>query len=111
MLGPEDFGRWTEGGGFKLRFRQPLPNAFTLVLKFGALSPNVGKPTVVRVGKEEKVINVSSPVGTEYSLEFKDVQSDTVEIIPFVHSVPHDIDPKNPDKRDLGLAMVYLKIK
>jgi hypothetical protein len=112
LSGREGFGRWTDGPVLKLRFKDTLPGTFTLKLSFGATGFNVGKDVLVRVGEVHRRLTVLSPVATEYSLHFQGVTvADTIEIIPFSHARPVDIDAKNPDTRALGLAMIYLKIE
>jgi hypothetical protein len=107
----EGFGRWTVGSITVFRFKQELPSKFKLLISFGASGPNVGKPTVIRIGNINKLLTVASPVGTEYSLDFEGVEhSNTIKIIPFSHVPLSDLDPKNPDKRSIGLALIYLKI-
>lgn len=107
----EGFGRWTDGPVTVFRFKYQLPPKFKLLISFGASGLNVGKSTVIRVGNREKLLTVASPVATEYSLDFEDVEDvNTIEIIPFSHARPVDLDPKNPDIRSIGLAMIYLKI-
>lgn len=108
----EGWGRWTDGPVAKFRFKQPFPSKFTLLVSAGASSSNIGKQAIVRVGKIEKRFTVKEPTPTEYSLNFEGVDSiDTLEIIPSNHDRAVDVDPKNPDTRSLGLAMIYLKIQ
>lgn len=112
LSGLEGFGRWTDAPMTRLRFRKPLPREFTLLLRFGAIEQNVGKPTVLRVGGVERALIVTNPSSTEYAVYFDGVEdSDTIEIIPFSHAGLSDLDPKNPDMRALGLTMNSLKIK
>lgn len=112
LSGFESWGRWSDGTIAKFRFKQPLPGKFTLLIKAGALGPTVGSSTGVRAGKIEKTFIVKSNEPTEYTLDFEGVDgTDTLEIVPSKPIRPNDLDPKNRDKRLLGVGFVFLKIQ
>jgi len=108
----EGWGRWTDGPVAKLRFTQPLPDKFTLLINAGAIGPNLGKPIIVRTGKVEKEFTAKDPQATAFSLNFEGVNgTDTIEIIPPKPVRPKDIDPKSEDVRMLGVSMISLKVQ
>lgn len=111
LSGHENFGYWTEKPVVKFRFKQPLPRSFTLLLSFGSISPNVGKPVTVRAGTIERKLLVAAPEGKAYILHFEGVDNaDTLEfILPTVR--PVDLDPASIDTRQLGLALISLRVR
>lgn len=112
ISGLESWGRWTDGPVAKFRFKQPLPSKLTLLISAGAIDTNVGKQTIVRVGKVEKAFTVKGPEQSAYTLTFEGVDGiDTIEIVPAKPTRPYDLDPKNEDKRLLGVGINFLKIQ
>jgi phosphoglycerol transferase len=117
MSGYEPPGRWTEfaaGPVAKFRFRQPLPRKFTLEIAADGFGPNAGVPIPVKVGGVAKTFTVTSFVVNKvntYRLEFEtDGLADTIEIAPPNPTSPNELDPKNGDKRKLGIFFYSLKI-
>lgn len=116
MSGYEEWGRWTDaaaGPVAKFRFKQALPRTFTLELSADAFGPNNGAPVKVRVGGVEKTFVISHKKEADpYLLAFEiDGTADTLEITPPKPISPNEIDPKNSDRRKLGIAFISLKIK
>jgi phosphoglycerol transferase len=113
VSGREDWGRWSDGPSVKFRFKQSLPNKFTLLISAGAMGPNLNQPIIVRIGKvNQKFISTEKDQVSEFALNFEDIKdADTIEIIPPKPTQPKDIDPNNGDQRFLGVAMVSIKIK
>ena len=114
----EDWGRWSEGPVSKLRFKDPLPRKFTLVMRAGAIGPNFGQPIIVRAGTVQRQFTVSGPIGPpppgaeEFTIQFDGVDgADTIELVPPKPTRPKDMDPKSDDERMLGVGLVYLKVQ
>ena len=114
----EDWGRWTEGSVAKLRFKDPLPPKFTIIINAGALGPNFAKPVVVRAGNVQKEFSVNGPISStppgvqEFTLAFDGVTgADSIEIVPPKPVRPKDMDSKSDDQRLLGVGLVSLKIQ
>lgn len=109
----EDWGRWTDsnlGEEAYFGFIKPLPKKFILEIKAIPFGPNISKPTIIKVGTEEKTIIVDGKQTTFY-LEFENfVDADAIQIkapssklkSPLLHS---------HDARNLGVGLIYLKIK
>ena len=114
VSGRETWGRWTDGNlasSAKFRFKQPLPKAFTVVIKAGVFGPNLGKPVKVRVGGVERTFvhrDGSAPDTYRLAFELPDVQQ-TLEIIPPEPTSPHEQNSSNPDKRKLGVSLYQLR--
>ena len=116
MAAREDWGRWTDARlapGAKFRFRQPLPNKFTLVIKAGAFSTNLNKPVIVRVGGVEKTfVHKNGAAPDTYRLAFElPATADTIEIVPPQPASPQELSPSNRDQRKLGVGMVRLQVE
>ncbi len=113
VSGVENFGRWSDGSLVKFRFKQSLPNKFTLEIVAGAFGPNEGLPVKVRVGNVEKTFTIiNGKLPATYSLLIKtNSKSDTIEISPPKPISPVEINPKNLDTRKIGISLVALKIK
>ena len=116
MSGQESWGRWTDannGPVAKFRFKQPLPQKFTLEISADALSPGQGKAILVRVGTVEKsfVVPKGSTGQATYDLVFESTNgADTLEIVPPKPASPASLN-LSPDPRKLGVAMRSLKIR
>ncbi len=115
MSGHESWGRWTDaatGPVAKFRFKQPLPKKFTLEIVARAFGPNYGVPVKVQVGRVEKTFLLNPKNMTPYPMVFEtDGAADTLEITPPKPTSPNDIDPRDGDKRKLGIGLTSLKIK
>lgn len=105
----EPWGRWTDGNVARIRFKNPLPHKFDLVVTGGAYGPNIGKPVKFKVGSQVKeIVFTSDPFEQPhtYHAEFAlDTPSDTLEI-----GVPMPTKPDNGDQRKLGIGLIDLKI-
>jgi phosphoglycerol transferase len=117
MSGYEAPGRWTEfaaGPVAKFRFKQALPRKFTLEIAADGFGSNAGVPIPVKVGSVAKTFTIAPAVANKvntYRLEFEtDGLADTIEITPPNPTSPNELDPKNGDKRKLGIFFYSLKI-
>lgn len=117
MSGYEAPGRWTEfaaGPVAKFRFKQPLPRKFTLEITADGFGPNAGVPIPVKIGSVAKTLTIAPSIANKvstYRLEFEtDGLADTIEITPPNPTSPNELDPKNGDKRKLGIFFYSLKI-
>jgi phosphoglycerol transferase len=117
MSGYEAPGRWTEfaaGSVAKFRFKQALPRKFTLEIAADGFGSNAGVPIPVKVGGVSKTFTIAPFVANKvntYRLEFEtDGLADTIEITPPNPTSPNELDPKNADKRKLGIFFYSLKI-
>lgn len=117
MSGYEAAGRWTElaaGPAAKFRFKQPLPRKFTLEIVADGFGSNAGVPIPVKVGSVAKTFTITPFVANKvnaYRLEFEtDGLADTIEITPPNPTSPNELDPKNADKRKVGIFFYSLKI-
>ena len=115
MSGHEDWGRWTEaayGPVAVFRFKQPLPQKFTLEITAKAFGPNEDETVMVRVGSVERafVVPAVAPVPGTYSLDFESKNgADAIEIVPPKPTCPAELKVSH-DTRKLGLGLYSLKI-
>lgn len=112
----EPWGRWSDasiGSAAIFRFKQALPRNFTLEITAGGFGPNIGEPVKVRVGGVEKTFVIGrNKEANIYRLAFEnDRAENTLEITPPKPTSPNEIDPKNGDRRKLGISFVSIKIK
>jgi hypothetical protein len=110
----EDWGRWTDsklGRNVLLGFKDALPNRFTLELVAQPYPAHAGKPTLIRVGQQEKSIVIDG-MNNSYSLDFEhDGTIDLIEIIPPGLSAKNNPHPSMADPRQIGIGLVAIKIK
>lgn len=110
VSGYEPWGRWSDDKLVSFRFKQPLPEKFTLVVNGGAIGPNIGKTFKIKVGLEEKEIVFKSDPFKEPTMQrivfAPSTPSDTIQI-----TVPEPSQASNNDTRKLGLGMISLKIE
>lgn len=116
VSGPEAFGRWTDATDHpsaEFRFKEVLPRKFTLEVSAGAFGPNMGSLVKVRIGDVVKeYICTPELLHDPIRLGFEtDGTADTIIITPFKPTSPNEIDPKNTDRRKLGISLLSLKIK
>ncbi|MFO1434324.1 MAG: hypothetical protein U1F76_30275 [Candidatus Competibacteraceae bacterium] len=106
----ELWGRRSNGTLTLFRFKQPLPKQFTLVIKGGALGPNIGKPVRIKVGDTTKDITfVSDPLSRpeRYHLDFtQNTSANTIEFI--IPQLPALTMIDNPES---GIGLISLSIK
>jgi phosphoglycerol transferase len=108
----EPWSRWTEGGKAVFRFTDALPAKFTLVIKAGAIGPNLNAPIKVTAGTEQQEFVIRRKDSADTCLLSFNLKepADTISII-----VPHPISPAelqmNTDTRKLGVALISLKIE
>ena len=104
----ESWGRWSDANlrrNVIIRFRDPLPRSFTLMLRGQAFGPNSEKPVRIRIGRETETITLSS------SMEEKHVRFDLgdraireIEITPPIPVAPKDLLVSD-DSRKLGIGL------
>jgi GT2 family glycosyltransferase len=108
----EPWGRWTAGPTVTLRFREPLPRHFDLILAAHAFAGNADRPVRIRVGSKRAEVQINGEPGGCYRIPFTNPEgADTL-----VLRIPKPVSPsklwpgKSDDHRALGLALVQLKI-
>ena len=110
MSHAESWGRWTEGAKTVFRFKQPLPQTFTLVIKANAFGPNIGEAIKVKIGAAQQEFNATQEEKT-HRLSFAPSQpADTIEFL-----IPKPASPQelklSQDPRKLGIGLISLKIE
>ena len=105
----ESWGRWSDDDQVVLRFKQPLPQQFTLVVGVHALGPNIGAPITVAAGTTQATFTAQAQPQT-YTLTFALTEpTDTL-----VFTVPEPVRPVDlgigHDERRLGLGFGALQI-
>lgn len=110
ISGAEAWGRWSDAnlGPAKLRFRDPLPQRFTLQLKvrdfFGL---NAQQKISVRVGTQEQGFILLGKEDQVADLVFEGFgDADSIEI-----SIPKTTAPSASDSRRIGLGLISLSIR
>jgi len=110
VSGYEPWGRWSDDKLVSFKFKQPLPEKFTLVVNGGAIGPNIDKAFKVKIGSmENEIVFKSDPFKepTTHRIAFAlSTPSDTIDII-----VPTPSPPDNGDPRKLGIGLIFLKIE
>lgn len=108
----ESWGRWSDGNleqAVRLDFNGLLPKGFTLEIVAQGYGPNIGKPINVRVGHEQKSINLGGQP-TRVMLHF--INGDgarDIEIVPPYPTSPKDAGESGDDRR-LGIGLVSMNI-
>jgi hypothetical protein len=105
----ESWGRWSDGEQVVIRFKQPLPERFTLIVDIHALGPNIGVPVTVSAGTAQ-VVFIAQAQSQTYTLAFTLIEpTDTL-----VFTVPKPVRPRDlgigDDVRQLGLGFSALQI-
>jgi len=115
MSGAEQWGRWTDanlGDSATFRFKQALPQKFTLEVDGYAIGPNVDQPIKVSVGSVEQVIKFGPAPAQAVTVLLEGVENaDTIRLTAPSSLQPNAVDPSNMDTRKLGIALVSLWIK
>lgn len=109
LSGVESWGRWTDAnlGPVVFRFRDPLPQSFTLKLKvrdyFGL---NAAQQITVRAGAQEQHFVLDGKDGQMVELKFAGVDNvDTLELV-----VPKTSGANGADSRKIGLGLISMSI-
>jgi phosphoglycerol transferase len=109
LSGPEPWGRWSDKREVVLEFASPLPAAFSLRLDAAAFGPNVGKPFVVRLGKQVRTVTLPEKHG-EVVIDF---DGDAEQVMTI--EVPQPTSPRDvgagEDARTLGIALYRMQIE
>ena len=110
MSHTESWGRWTEGAKAVFRFKQPLPQKFTLVIKTNAFGPNIGEAIKVKIGAAQQTFNATQGEQTHHLSFTLSHPVDTVEFL-----IPRPASPQelrlSQDARKLGIGLISLKIE
>lgn len=111
----EPWGRWSDANldrVITLRFNKPLPKRFLLNLKAVAFGPNVTMSTKVKVGAEEKFINIKSDSDKVYSIVFNNQnENNIIQIFPPEPTAPSTLVPASLDSRKIGVGLIEIKIQ
>jgi phosphoglycerol transferase len=109
----EEWGRWSDGPKVVVRFKNPLPRKFTLLIEGYAFARNTQEPIKIKVGRVSRHIRMDGNPAKTYAVDFEhNGRASLVEI-----SIPHPIAPadlwpgKTEDKRKLGISLSSLKIQ
>lgn len=109
LSSPETWGSWSVGDKVTLRFSDPLPAQFQLMMTGRAYGPNGGKPITFIFGKYEQPV-VFEQVDSTQSLEVK--LSEPIDTITML--IPHPTSPKDmnesADNRRLGIGLVQILV-
>ena len=106
----ETWGRWTDAKEATIKFKQKLPEKFTLELIAQAFGPNINNPLTVKVGKAIKEITITTGVPGNYELSFEGINSDSLTLVPAKPTTPKSIGV-NEDTRLLGIGLIKLKFR
>ena len=108
LSGREHWGRWsdaTDSPIVLIELLKPLPKKFTLSIKAKGFDQNIGKVSTIRIGNTEKQIVLEGEM-KRFDIPFTlTSKSSIIEIIPSMSISPNQIDPKNSDKRKLGIGI------
>jgi len=107
----ESWGRWTDANvatTTKIRFKEPLPKQFTLVVKAQSLPGH--ESAKIRIGSFQQEFFIHS-VGDVAKI-YVDLtnQPDTIEIIPSLPVSPKELG-LNSDARKLGVGLMKISIE
>ena len=88
----ESWGRWSDANlrrNVIIRFTDPLPRAFTLMLRGQAFGPNSEQPVRIRIGRETETITLSSNMEDKHvRFDLGDRAEREIEITPPVPGRP-----------------------
>ena len=102
----EPWGRWSKSKNVVFEFATPLPKNFNLKLKANVFDKNIGKELKILIGNEEFKITLDAN-NIDHSVAIK-LNEESNKII-FV--IPNPQQPKNGDRRKIGLGFVSLKVE
>ena len=104
----EPWGRWSDANlrrNVIIRFTDPLPRAFTLMLRGQAFGPNAEQPVRIRIGRETETITLSSNMEDRHvRFDLGDRAEREIEITPPVPVAPRDLFVSH-DTRRLGIGL------
>lgn len=107
----EDWGRWTDASVAPvatIRFAQPLPESFSLVIKGQTVEKH--PVAVVRVGRFEREFYIER-FGDEVYIDVTNSEgADFIEIAPLEAVSPKSLDI-NGDTRKLGIGLIELRVE
>lgn len=106
----EDWGRWSDANLFPLvdlDFSQPLPTRFILHIRMMGYGPNVGQPTIIRIGQQTQSITPSAEMH-EFALRFDNVNgTHSIQIQPPLPRSPQQLG-SSVDTRQIGIGIQKL---
>jgi hypothetical protein len=106
----EYWGAWTNGDQAIIKYSEPLPLRFTLLVTGGAWAENVNRPIGFRVGSvQREAIFEGDPFNkpTTVSLDFElNENVDTLKI-----NIPFPISDIDSDSRSIGVGLTTLRIE
>ena len=110
----EPWGRWSDANlrrNVIIRFMDPLPRAFTLMLRGQAFGPNAEQPVTIRIGRETETITLSSNMEDRHvRFDLGDRAEREIEITPPVPVAPRDLSVSHDTRRlGIGLERIWLE--
>lgn len=111
----EDWGRWTDfsrGEKFAtIIFNEDLPANLKFEIEAQPFGNNSLLPTMIRIGDQEKGINIGDASDNIYTLSFNGLlKTKVLEIHPPSPLLASTANPKSDDKRVLGIGLIRIKI-
>jgi phosphoglycerol transferase len=104
-------GRWSDARLHKtvqITFDRPLPQKFRLTISASAVGPNVGAPTVIKVGNVTRTINLSYEM-QKHQIDFEvPPHSKLMEIIPY-KPVDVSLETRDVGSKDRRLLALHLQ--
>lgn len=109
MSHQESWGRWSDGPLVKVTFAAPLPKRMNLEVTGSAFGPNLNVPVKFSIGGVTQTMQFPRPIGqapvtTTMAFDLGS-DADTLEI-----AIPKPEKPGGPDTRELGIALMNLRV-
>ena len=104
----EDWGRWSQtnsGEIISLKFIKSFPKRFDLQVQAKGFGPNIGVPTVIKIGSVEHHIILAEKMQLFTMPFLLSESSNILQIIPPHPVSPHEIDERNSDFRKIGIGL------
>jgi phosphoglycerol transferase len=114
LAAAEPWGRWSDANlrrNVLIKFTNPLPESFTLVLRARAFGPNTGQPFEIRIGSASKTVDLSSEIEERrISFELGEGAVRKMEIVPSVPVSPVELLISD-DARKLGIGLERMRFE
>lgn len=110
---PEPWGRWSDanlGDAILIKFAEPLPKSFTLVLRAQAFGPNIGRSVKVKVGDQSETVAFSGNLEERRIIIKAKTLPMEIQIIPPAPTSPKSLG-MSADSRKLGILLERLFIE